>query len=219
MIQYYDILKEVALFRGLAKEELEQLLAFLQAKRSGYKNGQILLLAGNSVSKIWIVLSGTVQVIREDALGNKTIIAQLGPGELFAETFVCAGIGHSPVTVQASSACEILLIDYRRIVTGSPSGSAIQSRLIENMLALLARKNLLLNSRIEILSKRTTREKVLSYLERQREQQNSARVTIPFSRQELADFLCVERSALSRELSRMRDDGLLRFEKNQFELL
>lgn len=219
MVKHYAILKKVPLFDMIAHDELEQLLHCLHAKCREYRKNQILILAGDPVSTVGIVLEGAVQVMREDASGDRLLIAELGPGELFAEAFVCAELSHSPVTVQAAADCTVLTINYRRIVTACPAACMFHARLIGNMLGLISRKNLLLNSRIEVLSQRSTREKVLTYLRRRADQTGAQKFMIPFTRQELADFLCVERSALSRELGKLRDEGVLRFDKNQFELL
>ncbi len=219
MKKYYQLLEKLPLFYRFEDHELESLLKCLNAKYAQYKKGQFLLMAGDTVSWVGIVLSGSVQVLKEDVQGNSMILTELGIGDLFAETFACAGIEKSPVIVVANTECDVLQIDYRRIITTCSSACVFHSRLIENMLRLLAQKNMLLNSRIDIVSKRTTREKVLAYLELQRAQKQSNRFDIPFSRQQLADYLCVERSALSRELSNMRDEGLLEFSKNHFVLL
>jgi len=217
--KYLELLQTLPLFRNVAQQELEPLLGCLSARYAHYKKEQFLLLAGDAVSWVGIVLCGSVQVLKEDAQGNTMILTELGVGDLFAETFACAAVEKSPVTVVASADCDVLLIDYRRIITTCPSSCVFHSRLIENMLRIMAKKNMFLNSRIEIVSKRTTREKILAYLELQRGQKQSDSFDIPFSRQQLADFLCVERSALSRELSNMREEGLLQFQKNHFILL
>jgi CRP-like cAMP-binding protein len=129
----------------------------------------------------------------------------------------CAGIDRSPVTVQAAEDVEILFIDYKKIITTCPSACPFHARLIENMLKLVAKKNLMLNQKLEILSKRTTREKLLCFFDTQRG--SSQRFTIPFNREELARYLCVDRSAMSNELCKMRDDGIIRFRKNVFDVL
>lgn len=219
MVQYDAVLKSVPLFDMIARSELEQLLHCLHAKCKYYKRDQVLLMTGDPISTIGIVLKGRIQVLREDAAGNALLLTELGAGELYAETFVCAELARSPVTVRAASDCTVMAINYRRIVTVCPAACMFHARLIGNMLGLLSRKNLTLNERIELLSKRSTREKVLVYLAHQQELRGASCFTIPFTRQELADFLCVERSALSRELCRMRDEGVLRFTKSEFELL
>lgn len=156
--------------------------------------------------------------MREDIFGNRAILTALMPGQLFGETFACAGVEILPVSVIAVSDCKILLLDYRRIITTCPTACVFHSRLIENMLKILAGKNLVLNQKIEALSARTTREKLLAYLVAQAGVAGSRRFTIPSTRQELADYLSVDRSAMSREMGIMQKEGMIRFKKNCFEL-
>lgn len=213
------VLKKVPLFAGIREEELLGLLACLSAQEKKYARGEAVFLAGGRASSVGIVCSGGVQVIKEDFLGNRTILVELGGGELFGEAFSCAKIERLPVSVFAVADSVILFINYRKIITTCPNSCAFHARLIENMLGILAQKNMLLNQRIEILSKRTTRDKLISYLSAQMQAAGNRRFRIPFSRQELADFLCVDRSAMSAALGRMRDEGLLRAERSEFELL
>lgn len=219
MKKYFDILKSVALFEKISETDLEHMLNCLNAKLSVYEKDNIIFLTGDNISQVGIILSGNVQVIKEDFLGNRTILTELSVGDIFGETFACAGIIKSPVTVLAVTGCEVLFIDYKKIITTCSSICIFHTRLIENMLKLLANKNLMLNQKIEFISKRTTREKLMFYFTVQMEKSKSNSFTIPFTRHELADFLCVDRSSMSRELCRMRDEGMLKFKGNQFEIL
>ena len=210
----------VPLFRGIMESELVELLYCLQAQRKEYQRDEIILSAGQKVDRVGIVLEGWVQIIREDLSGNRTIIAELGSGELFAETFAFA-TGEAkrlPVMVLSVSSSTVLWIQYRRMVTACASACHYHVRLIENMRGILADKNLLLNRRLGHLSKRSTREKLMSYFEEQALRQGSCDFYIPFDRQELADYLCVERSAMSATLSKMQKDGLITVNKNHFIL-
>ena len=205
------------MFQGIAPGEFDTMLSCLAARTARYKKDEIILLSGAAVDSVGLILSGSVRIVREDADGNSTIIAELTISEIFGEVFACAGITQSPVTVAAAEDAEILFLNYRKIITTCPSACVYHARLIENMLSLLARKNLMLNQKIEILSKRTTREKLLYFFDSQRGAEN--RFSIPFNREELARYLSVDRSAMSKELCKMRDEGLLRFKRNHFELL
>jgi len=206
------------LFADIEKDQLESLLGCLLATRRVCKKGAFIFMAGNNAVSVGLVLSGGVNVLQEDSWGNRTILAHLGAGELFGEAFSCAGIERLPVSVIAAERSEILLIDYRKIVTTCPSGCAFHARLIENMLRILAEKNILLTRKLAYFSKRTIREKLLSFLSDQAIRAGSNVVEIAFNRQELADYLCVDRSALSRELGAMQKKGLIRYHKNRFEL-
>ena len=193
------------------------MLSCLSAKTVRYKKGSVILLSGDAVNFVGLILSGSVQIIKEDVDGHIAILTELGVSGIFGEVFACAGISHSPVTVQSSEDSEVLFIDYKKVTTSCPSACPFHAALIKNMLQLIAVKNLLLNQKIEILSKRTTREKLFCYFDLHRGATN--KFSIPFNREELAHYLCVDRSAMSNELCKMRDEGLIRFNKNTFEIL
>ena len=176
-------------------------------------------VAGDTVSSVGIVLSGQAHVVREDVDGNQMIITELKGCDLFGETFACIETKHCPVTVEAITDCNIMWIDYHRVITSCSSACSFHTRLIGNMLRIIAFKNLRLNRRLEILAKRSIRERLLAYLELQAENNGSRSFLIPFGRNKLADYLCTDRSAMSRELGKMRDEGILKFEKNKFTLL
>ena len=204
------------LFDGINFEDYGKLLECLSAKTSHYKKGEIILLAGNRIDFVGLVLAGQIKIIKEAQDGNINILTELAAAELFGEVFACAGVPHSPVTVQAVEDCEILFIDYKRIITSCSSACPFHTKLIENMLKLIAQKNLLLNQKNEILAKRTIRGKLLSFFDHQRGVKK--KFTIPYNREELANYLCVDRSAMSRELGKMRDEGLISFVRNKFEV-
>jgi CRP-like cAMP-binding protein len=174
-------------------------------------------MSGDTINFVGVILSGGVKIIKEDINGRAAILTELGTSDIFGEVFACANISQSPVTIYASLDSEILFIDYKKIVTTCPSACPFHTRLIENMLKLMAYKTLALNQKIETLSKRTTREKLLSFFDSQRGP--AKKFTIPYNREELAHYLCVDRSAMSNELCKMRDEGLIAFKKNTFELL
>ncbi|MEG0320724.1 MAG: Crp/Fnr family transcriptional regulator [Oscillospiraceae bacterium] len=217
MKNIFDRVKDNPLFAGIPMEEFEQMLSCIGAQTANYRKGEVIFLMGNAVESVGLVLSGSVQIVWENADGHCTMMAELSASELFGETFACAGTASSPVSVVAADDCEILLLNYRKIITTCSSSCSFHARLIANMLQLMARKNLLLNRKIEILSKRTTRERLLTFFDTQRG--TARQFSIPYNREELAALLCVERSAMSAELSKMQRDGLIRFRKNQFELL
>lgn len=214
------LLQSIPLFNGIKKEELRGMLGCLNARKQRYEAGEVILLAGERAGNVGVLLSGRAQVVREDYAGNRTILTQLSPGELFAEVFACASGSAKtlPISVLSIVESEALLLDYRRIISSCTSACAFHTRLIENMLAVLANKSLLLNRRLGHLSKRSTREKLLSYLEEQAAFHNSRSFAIEFNRQELADYLCVERSAMSAALGKLQAEGLVRYHKNQFWL-
>ncbi len=215
-----DLLQSVPLFSGMQKEDILRILGCLNAREQRHQAGELILLAGEQAGSVGILLRGRAQVVREDYAGNRTILTQLAPGELFAEVFACAsgGARKLPISVLSVSESEVLLLDYRRIIASCTSACAYHTKLIENMLSVLANKSLLLNRRLGHLSKRTTREKLLSYLEEQAALHNSRCFSIEFNRQELADYLCVERSAMSAALGKLQAEGFVRYQKNRFWL-
>lgn len=210
------LLSKNPLFYGIAAEELEGLLQSLCAYSKQYEKDAYILSAGDPVKVFGLVLSGSIHILKEDFSGSSQLLAQLSPPDVFAEVFASAGIPESPVTVQAAQRCTVLFIPYEKFIAPGVS-CKFHMVLVKNMLRLLAGKNLLLNQKIDILSKRTIRERLLLYLRAQCG--SSGKCTLALNRQELADFLCVDRSALSNELSKLQKEGILRVHKNQFAFL
>jgi CRP-like cAMP-binding protein len=206
------------LFEGIEPGELDALLNCLGAKRKNIERGEFVYRAGDAAHSVGVLLSGSVHVVQEDYWGNRSIVAHIEPGGLFAEAFASAQVTSLPVSVLAAENCAVLLIGYSRIITSCSNACGFHARLVRNMMGILARNNVRLTRKIEHVTQRSTREKVLSFLS---EQAIAAgpEFDIPFNRQELADYLAVERSALSAELSRMSKAGLIRFNRNHFELL
>lgn len=211
-------IKKCPLFAGIEENQLESLLGCLTATKRTYMKDKFIFRADDHAEFVGIVMSGRVYIIQEDFWGNRVILTHAGSGGLFGEAFSCAEINKLPVSVIAAEKSEIVLINYRKIVTACSSACIFHTQLIKNMLRILAEKNIMLTRKMEHLSKRTTREKILSYLSVQAVRKKSCTVESPYNRQELADYLCVDRSALSRELSLMQKEGLLRYDKNKFEL-
>jgi CRP-like cAMP-binding protein len=219
------------LFTGIAEADLEALLSCLGARHQAFERGEYLYHAGDPAHNVGVVLGGAVLVIQEDYGGGRSIVAHVSPGELFAEALASAEVAEMPVSVCAAENCEVLLINYARIVTSCSSACGFHSRLVRNMMGILARNNVRLTRKIAHVTQRSTREKVLSYLSDQAMAagclpglpggggQGTANFEIPFNRQELADYLAVDRSALSSELSHMQEAGIIRYHRNNFELL
>ncbi|GHV59262.1 Crp/Fnr family transcriptional regulator [Campylobacterota bacterium] len=219
MEKYVPILKNCPLFAGVDSGDIPHLLGCLSAKKVSYEKGGLIFIAGTKVTTVGIVLGGRVNVAHDSFWGNRTILAQIEAGGLFGEAFSCAKVDNLPVSVLAAAASDILLIDYRKIITICSSACTFHTKLISNMIQILARKNILLTQKIEHISQRTTREKLLSFLSMQARGANSNSFEIPFNREELAAYLSIDRSAMCAELSKMQNDHLLRYKKNRFELL
>ena len=218
MKRYIDVLKSCMLFEGIAEDELFSMLSCLDARVVTAQKGELVLCEGEPAEHVGILLSGEVQIIRNDFFGNRDIVSALAPGEMFGESFACAAVKELPVSVAASESSEIMLIDCRRIITTCSSSCRFHNSVIYNLLRVLADKNIAFNRKMEIVSKRTTRDKLMTYLLMQAKSCGSSSFTIPFDRQELADYLGVERSAMSKEISRMKADGLIDCHKSRFEV-
>ena len=219
MKEFLPILQNCTLFAGIGAGDLPGLMACLGGRVHAYRKGQTILEEGQSASTIGIVLTGAVQLIREDYFGNRSIMGHIAPLQLFGETYAYAGAKALPVSVVADADCRILMIDSRRISTCCANACDFHNQLIANMLRLVATKNLMLHQKIEVTSKRTTREKLMAYLLSQAKHHGSNSFVIPFDRQALADYLEVDRSGLSVEISKLRKEGVLESEKNRFTLL
>lgn len=218
MEQYLSFIGNTRLFKGINNIELKSILQCLNAKVEKFKKGDILLLEGETITSVGLVLKGKVQVVKEDYLGNRNIVSQVTAGHLFAESFSCVKNEKLNITVMAATDCEVIWMEYMKLITTCSYACKFHGKLIENMIFIIAKKNILMNRKIEHLTKRTTREKLLSYLFEQSREFNSNKFTIPFNRQELADYLCVDRSAMSKELSRLQKEGIIEFNKNHFTL-
>ena len=218
MNKYLNLLKHTKLFYGITEQEIESILGCLLAKSQSYQKGEYVFRRGEPVTAMAMLLTGCVHIQKEDYWGNLSILNEILEGELFGEVYACLGhdeILNNAVAVKPSV---VLFLDIIRILTMCPSACHFHSRLIRNLLSVLAAKNKALTQKLEHMSQRTTREKLLSYLSEQSLKAGCASFDIPFNRQQLADFLSVDRSAMSNELCRMRDEGILLFDRNHFTL-
>lgn len=206
-------------FEHFTEEELTPMRYALQAKKSVYQKDSFVFSAGDPAVYIGVVLSGKVHVIQEDYWGNRSILTSLLPGELFGEAFACAQVEVFPVSVMASEPSSVLLLDYRNMFTAHATSYSFYAKLAQNMTKILAKKNIMLTGKIRHITRRSNRAKILSYLSSQAEMRGSNPFTLPFNRQKLADYLSIDRSSLSRELSSMQNDGLIQFQKSTFHLL
>lgn len=219
MEQYISTLAQTKLFSGMTEEEISAMLSCLSAVTKTYAKGEYIFRSGECISSMALLLSGCAHIQQEDYWGNLSILSEVSQGEIFGEVYACLGSEEMRNNVVAVQSSTVLFLDINRVLTVCPSACEFHSRLIQNLLSVLAQKNLILTRKITHMSQRTTREKLLSYLSEQSAKAGSAVFDIPFNRQQLADYLSVDRSAMSAELGRMRDEGLLRFNRNHFELL
>lgn len=214
----YRSLAGTSLFRGVAAEDVPSMLECLQVRSKRFRKGERIIAEGDTVPEAGLLLSGEALVTRTDFWGNRTVVSTVGEGGLFAEAFACLPGSVATVDVSALRDCEVLFLNMARVVHTCPSACAHHTALVRNLMAGLAAKNLALTGKIAHTAPKGIRGRVLSYLSAQAQDAGSGEFSIPFSRQELADYLNVDRSALSAELGRMRRDGLLEFRKNRFRL-
>lgn len=219
MEKYYDLLLKTSLFSGVKQQELHSLLGCLQARVLTIPKGAPVFLEGDEAGFIGLVLSGGVQVLRDDYYGNRSVLGLFQPGELFGETYACSDMERMPVSGFAVSNSEIMLFSCRKMLTVCTNACQFHNQIVKNLLQVMAQKNVSLSQKIQFMSQKTTRQKLMSYLLDQAKRAGSPEFTIAFDRQALADFLGVERSAMSAELSKLQKDGILTTRGSHFTLL
>ncbi len=219
MHEFETVLAGCELFSGIAAQDRSALLHCLGARVNTFRKNQVILAEGDPAVDMGVVLRGAVQIVRDDFYGNRSIVDRMGPGALFGESFACAGVEALPVSAVAAEDSEILLLNCRQITATCSKICGFHNRIIRNLLGVVANKNLLVHRKLEITSRRSTREKLMAYLLYQSKQAGSREFTIPYDRQGLADYLGVERSAMSAELGKLRRDGVLECSRSRFRLL
>ena len=219
MQNHFQVLNQCLLFQGIPTQELSQLLACLDAKIVSYPKKTFLFSEGDDADFIGILLSGSVTISQLDYFGNRTILGKVVSGELFGESFACAGEPQLPVDVTADEDATVLLVPIVRVLHPCETACSFHHKIIFRLMQIMAQKNLELHRKIQITARRSTREKLLAYLLSESKKQGSRSIRIPFNRQELADYLGVDRSGLSNEISKLRKEQILICKKNYFELL
>lgn len=217
MRKFLPIIGKSSLFNGIEENEIQKALIHLKYQIMDYEKGTYLFMQGDKIQMVGMVLTGQVHIMREDFWGNRSLVSEIGQGDLFGESYACTD---SKVT-EVSALCvkqgtKVLFFQTDKLFDVGDSDHKFQNKLIRNLIAILAEKNRILSGKMDHMSRKTTREKLLSYLSSQSLRCNSKEFSIPFDRQQLADYLSVDRSAMSKELSKMRDDGILDYSKNKF---
>lgn len=218
METYMKTLKQTQLFAGVGDSEISSMLNCLQAKLLTYKKGEYVFRAGEHLHQISVLVKGKLLIQRDDFWGNRSIINVIQVGEMLGEAYVAPESGAILNDVIAEDDSVVILFDVNKILTVCPSACKFHSMVVKNLFFAISEKNRKLVQKIGHISKRSTRAKLLSYLSEEAKRHNSNHFTIPFNRQQLANFLSVDRSAMSNELCKMRDEGLLEFNRNEFTL-
>lgn len=208
---------QIDLFENVQNNEVLELLKCIGIKTKVFRKNAFILKAGSKIDYLAVILGGNAVMSKTDSFGKQTVIEKLKMNDIFGHNIVCCGLDKSPVDVVAENECEVLFLPFEKVVTPCEKLCPYHLQLIKNVMKMISKRNSLLNDKIDIIGQKTTRDKIMALLETYH---NGQRVfSIPYTREEMAKFLCVDRSAMSRELCRMRDEGILKFSKNHFEIL
>ena len=218
MEKYIPVLKRTKLFAGVGEEDFPAMLNCLGAVARTYRKGEYVFHAGEHVDSITVLVEGRLLIQKDDYWGNRSIVNVVEPGELFGEAYATPDSGALRNDVLAAEESTAIFFDIHRVLTVCPSACRFHTLTVQNLFYAISEKNRKLVSKLDITSKRTTREKLLSYLSEEAKRQNASTFEIPFNRQQLADFLSVDRSAMSNELCKLRDAGLISFDRSRFTL-
>ena len=219
MKEFISILKRSWLFAGVTEDEIGTMLSCLEAKKRIYKKGEYVFRQGERIDQIAVLVKGELYVQQDDYWGNRSILHNVGVGELFGEGYLAPESSISLTDAIAAQDSTVVFFNVRRVITTCSNACRFHAAVVQNLFFSISEKNRQLVQKLSHMSRRTTREKLISYLSTESKRHGSASFTIPYNRQQLADFLSVDRSAMSNELGKLRDEGLLIFEKNHFQLL
>lgn len=218
MKDFLSVIQSSQIFSGISESELTAMLTCLDTRQESFPKDTFLLRAGDEVESIGLVLSGNVLIIQEDIWGNRNILSKAGPGQTFATAYACAPGAVMDASVLAETPVTVLFLNVKRVLNVCPSACEHHSRIIRNLLGELAGKNLRFSEKLTHMGQRTTRAKLMSYLSAEARRLGKYEFDIPFSRQQMADYLGVERSGLSLELGKMQKEGMIDFHKSHFVL-
>lgn len=219
MEKYLPVLKKSVLFSGVKEEDIRVLLSCVEAKVRRYGKGEYVLQQGEYLDDIAVLTEGSLHIQNDDYWGNRSILGRISIGEIFGEAYAFSREEPLMNDVVAIEDSTVMFINAKKVISTCSSACRFHTLVVQNLFSVLSEKNKKLVQKLGHIGKRSTREKLISYLSQESKRQKSAEITIPFNRQQLADFLSVDRSAMSNELCKMRDEGLLTFRKNVFRLL
>lgn len=218
MKQYINLIKNTTIFDGINESEIESVLKCLSVTTQDYSRGEFIFRFGDKIESIGLVLEGAVNISYDDFWGNSNIITKISKGDFFAETYALVENCTSNINAISTLSTKVMFFNVKKLLDTCSPSCTFHTRLIRNLLSMMAQKNLHINEKLRHVTKRTTKEKLLSYLSSESKKAQSSDFDIPFNRQQLADYLSVDRSALSNELSKMQKDGILEFDKSHFRL-
>lgn len=219
MQKHLDILKRTRMFAGVGEDEIAGMAHCLGARQRTYRRGEHVLRQGERLDSILVLAAGNLHIQNSDYWGNRSILGHVSVGEMFGEAYAAPESGALMNDVVAIEPSTVIFFDAKRVITTCPSACPFHARVVQNMFFAISEKNRELVQKLGHMSQRSTRDKLISYLSEESKRHNSPSFTVPFNRQQLADFLAINRSAMSSELCKMRDEGMLTFERNRFTLL
>lgn len=219
MKEFIPVLKKTRMFAGVSEEEISMMLSCLGARDRKYKKGEYVFREGEHINTIAVPVTGKLHIQSDDYWGKRTILGEVVAGGIFGEAYAASDGGAILNDVIAVEDSIVIFFDVKRVLTTCPSSCRFHSAVVQNMFFAVAEKNRMLVEKLSHMSKRSTREKLMSYLSEEAKKHNTPIFEIPFNRRQLADYLSVDRSAMSNELCKMRDDGLIEFDRNSFKLL
>lgn len=214
----WDLFENIPVFYRIERGELKKLFMCLKVKEKTYTKDEYIYRAGDMIDSFGIITSGSANLLKDDAWGNAQILDHIGKGQIFAETYACIGTEPLMINVQASEETTAVFFNIRRLLEGCCSSCSFQGRLVRNLLQVMAQKNLNLTRKIDLITPKSIRERIMTYLSGEAVKQGQDAFRIPFNRQQMADYLSVDRSALSKELSKLKNDGFIDFKKDYFIL-
>lgn len=216
--EYTGLLTKTALFKNISNDDLNAMLTCLKPKLISYKKNDLIAVAGNPFDSMGIMLSGEATIIKENAAGNRIVMDMLKPADLFGEMVVFAGKAIWPVSIVAQTPCLVMFLPKQKIAGQCEQLCSWHHDMIENLLKLMSEKTIHLNKKIEYLSLKSMRGKISSFLIDQYKKTGQTTFMLPLMRNELADFLNVSRPSMSREMSRMRDEGVIDFHRSSIQI-
>jgi len=219
MKNFIGLLKRTKLFSGIGEDDITSMLNCLNTSLCHYRKNEYVLRQGEYTHSLMLLAEGRLHIQKEDYWGNLSILNEIRPGEMFGEAYATPNAGALMNDVVATEESTAFQFDMEQILSVCPSACPFHKQLIKNLFCTISEKNRSLVQKLGHMSQRSTREKLLSYLSDEAKRHNSSSFTIPFNRQQLADFLSVDRSAMSNELCKMRDEGMITFKKSNFTLL
>lgn len=215
---YLPVLLDSPLFEGFPEEDLRHTLTCLQGEVHAYSRGEVIYSEGTKVTKIGLILEGSIDSIQEDYWGNRTLLGRVRAGRLFAESYIFAHADALPFSIVSVQRTVVLFLRYEKLVAPCEKVCDFHKRLISNLLSITAKKNIILLRKVNLVTRHTVREKVLGYLSAEARKSNSNRITLSLNRQDLADYLAMDRTTLSNELSKLQREGIISYARNVVEL-